>query len=580
MHTKLAYVENSLCSAVRFSGPDTGANKNTDRATDEAYVIHVLLIEDNPGDARLVREWLRDAEPDAFELHGTQRLQEALTVAKQRLFDVALLDLSLPDSQGLESLRRLQAAMPTLPVVVLSGLHDEALALQAVRQGAQDYLVKGDDHGPTMARALRYAIERRRVEEELRRARDELEEHVAERTAALRATNRRLSDEITERRHAERFLRRERDFTNAVIDTLAALVVVLDRRGCIVRFNRACEEMTGLRAQDVVGSPMWERCVPAEEQGAVRDVFLALLEAGHSLRNENHWHNARGEKKLIAWSSSVLRDEHGDIEYVIGTGIDITEQRRVEELAAQRQNELAHVARLSTMGQMATEIAHELNQPLFAIASYADACLRLYRRHAEVNDEVAAGLEELVRQAARAGKVVQRVRRFVRKEAPHSAPVELTRLLRDMAQLIAVEARAHQVNIALALAPSDVWVMGDSVLIEQVVLNLTRNAIEAMDVLPVERRRLTISTFVNANMVEVAVSDAGPGLNAEQREQIFRPFYTTKSQGMGMGLSISRSIIEAHGGQLSATVNGEGGTTFSFVLPIRANKGEEYGSES
>ena len=416
-------------------------------------MTHVLLVEDNPGDVRLVREWLREGNPTAFHIVHVARLAEALLETRRSHFDAVLLDLSLPDGHGLDTLRQFQAAAPHLPIVVLSGLHDEALALEAVRRGAQDYLVKGEEHGPAMARAVRYAIERKRGEEELRRARDQLEEHVAERTAALRAANRRLSEEIRERRHAE-------------------------------------------------------------------------------------------------------------------------------ELAQRRQAELAHVARLSTMGQMATEIAHELNQPLFAIASYAEACLRLYKRRTREDcDELAQALQEVSKQAARAGQIIERIRRFVRKESPQRAPVELNQLVKDMVQLVGVEARAHNVKIRLALASGAVTVHGDSLLLQQVVVNLVRNAIEAMDVLPAGARRLTITTVEHEDRVELAVADSGPGLSPEQSIQVFEPFYTTKSHGMGMGLSISQSIIESHGGELFALPNAEGGTTFRFRLPSLDTRGESHEHE-
>lgn len=538
-------------------------------------MTNVLLVEDNPGDARLVREWLRDASPMGFDLIHVTCLADAINEAQARPFDAVLLDLSLPDSNGLETLKRFEAVIPESPIVVLSGLQDEALALEAVREGAQDYLVKGDEHAPTMARALRYAIERKRVEEELRRARDQLEEHVAERTAVLRATNRRLSDEIVERRGAERVLRKERDFTSAVLDTLDALVVVLDREGRFIRINRACEHASGYAAEEVNGRMSWEQFVPPEEQLGVRRVFAQLASGGRPEKHENHWLTRSGERKLIAWSNTVLCDEHGAVEFVIGTGIDITEQRRVEELAQRRQSELAHVGRLSTMGQMATEIAHELNQPLFAIASYADACLRLYKRHAsEECDELAEALQEVSKQAARAGKIIERIRRFVRKESPQRAPVELNRLVKEMAQLVAVEARSHHVKINLHLASGEVPVLGDNILLEQVLVNLVRNAIEAMDALPSSARCLTIATAIQNGSAEVAVADSGPGMTPELCARVFEPFYTTKSHGMGMGLSISQSIIETHGGQLSATPNAEGGTTFRFRLPSLEMKGD------
>lgn len=552
----------------------------SDATTGQPPVTHVLLVEDNPDDALLVRAWLRAASSSTFDVVHVSSLQDALTAAQRAPFDAVLLDLTLPDGYGLATLCRFHSAMPQLPIVVLSGVQDEAVALEAVRHGAQDYLVKGDDHGPPMARALRYAIERKRAEEELRRARDKLEEHVADRTDALQATNRRLSDEILERRVAERILRRERDFTSAVLDTVDALVVAFDRDGRIFRINRACEQATGYGAEEVNGRMSWEDFVPPDEHDTVRRVFNELTAGGRAAKHETHWLTRRGDRMLIAWSNTVLRDEHGTVEFIIGTGIDITEQRRAEELAQRRQTELAHVARLSTMGQMATEIAHELNQPLFAIASYADACLRIYqRRTQDACDELAQALTEVSRQAARAGQIIERIRRFVRKESPQRVPLDLNKLVKDMAQLVAVEARAHIVKMYLTPAHRQVMVIGDAVLLEQVVVNLVRNAIEAMDSLPADARHLTISTAVRGHSAVLAVADSGPGLTPVQCARVFEPFYTTKSHGMGMGLAISQSIIESHGGELSALPNTEGGTTFRFRLPLMDSRGEGHDHE-
>ena len=404
-------------------------------------VIRILLIEDNPADARLVRIALEEAAPGQFEPAHADTLAGGLQRLQQDACDAVLLDLSLPDSTGLDTLRQVIRANPDIPIVVLSGLHDVEVALAAVQAGAQDYLVKGQGNGELVARAVGYAIRRKQAEIELRQARDELERRVAERTADLTAANEQLRREIEQRRQAE------------------------DR----------------------------ER---------------------------------------------------------------------------QRLLEIAHVSRLSTMGELATEIAHEINQPLTAIAAYSDACAGLLRSENWRREELIATLESISGQARRAGEVIRRVRGFVRKEESRRAPADINEIVREVVQLAQTEARWRNVVIRLELAPALPSLPADRILIEQVILNLVRNAIEAMEAMEANGRTVTIETVPGADdAVEVAVRDTGPGL-PETAEQVFVPFFTTKPQGMGMGLSISQSIVQAHGGRLWAAPNHPCGAVFRFTLPI------------
>ena len=228
--------------------------------------IKVLLVEDNPTDADLIQRMLaqasiKDASARSFDLECADHLSTALKRLTAGGIDVVLLDLTLPDSQGLKALTEVRTQAAPVPVIVLSGIDDEALAIEAVSQGAQDYLVKGHVDGFSLARAIRYAIERKQAEEALKR---------------------------------------ERDFIFAVLDTLSALVIVLDPEGRIVRFNHACEEMTGYSADEAIGKYLWDLLLLPEEVESVKVVFKSLLTGVLSNQHENYWVAEDGERRLIA----------------------------------------------------------------------------------------------------------------------------------------------------------------------------------------------------------------------------------------------------------------------------------------
>jgi PAS domain S-box-containing protein len=266
--------------------------------------IDLLLIEDNPGDAELIRGMLAgdgtaDRSADRFRLAHVERLSAGLAYLKDHRPDLALLDLSLPDSQGFETIARLQAGAPDVPIVVLTGLADETFALQAMHAGAQDYLAKGKIDSRLLRRTIRYALERHGL--------------------------------MVDLKNQTQALRKERDFTSAVLDNTAALVVVLDTEGRITRFNRACEATTGYAAAEVLGRVFWEFLLTPDEMPGVRKAWEALREGSLPGKHENHWVTKDGSRRLIAWSNTAIVGPQGEIEYIIGTGVDITERKRAEE---------------------------------------------------------------------------------------------------------------------------------------------------------------------------------------------------------------------------------------------------------
>jgi C4-dicarboxylate-specific signal transduction histidine kinase len=245
------------------------------------------------------------------------------------------------------------------------------------------------------------------------------------------------------------------------------------------------------------------------------------------------------------------------------------QQQSAEEQLQRHRTELAHVARLSMMGEMAASLAHELNQPLHAVNNYARGSIRRLQKAPQKDGEIFAALEQISAEANRAAEIVRRVRRFVQKGEPQFSEVRVNRLVEEVVLLAKTELEQRHVRVDLALTDDLPMALGDPIQIEQVLMNLLRNGLEAMEETPQEDRIVCIRSMqYNDDRIQVDVCDAGSGIAGEDLEKLFEPFFTTKPQGMGMGLAISRSIIQAHGGQLWASANHDRGSTFHFTLPV------------
>ncbi len=250
---------------------------------------------------------------------------------------------------------------------------------------------------------------------------------------------------------------------------------------------------------------------------------------------------------------------------------DVSDRKRAQEKARQHLAELAHMMRLRMMGELMSEVSHEINQPLYAISNFAAASLnRLHSpQTGSAPSEVTGWLEQIAAQATRAGEIIRRIGRFVRKSPAKLVTADVNEIVKSVIDLLGVDGRLDAVDLRLDLADDAPPVCIDRIQVEQVLVNLLRNALEAMANNPAAHRQLRVRTERHSSeYVEVVVSDNGPGLPPEQLNRLFEPFFTTKSEGMGMGLSISHSIIEAHGGRLEAVANPDRGLTFHFTLPI------------
>jgi len=266
---------------------------------------------------------------------------------------------------------------------------------------------------------------------------------------------------------------------------------------------------------------------------------------------------------------TAIKSKQGDTLGFIGVIRDISERQRVEEQARQHQAELAHMARLNTMGEMATGIAHELNQPLAAIANYAAASCKMLDSGNQNPEKLVAALTATQMQAERASAIIRRLRKFVKKQQPQKTLLNLNELIDNVLKFMEYDINKHRISVNLSLDPQLRQVFADVIQIEQVVVNLLRNSIEAMEPLSIDPREINIRTYLNQEaMVQTEIADTGPGIDTHTLFKVFEPFFTTKgSKGMGLGLSISRSIIEAHEGKLWAKSEAGSGAIFYFTLP-------------
>jgi two-component system sensor kinase FixL len=283
--------------------------------------------------------------------------------------------------------------------------------------------------------------------------------------------------------------------------------------------------------------------------------------------------SADGEDRFVTWRAVALRDADNVTTGVMLSGEDITDHRRAEMEARAAMERMNSVSRLATMGEMAAGIGHELNQPLAAIANYAQACVRLLRLPSADLAEIGGALEQISGQALRAGEIIRRIRSLVRNEDVRREPQDINGLIREVHGLLATDARVHDGRLDLDLHEPTPPVTVDKVQIQQVLMNLVHNAFEAQGGgrdrpnggEPVEVRIATRLT--DTGDVEVSVNDHGPGLAPDLEQKIFEPFFTTKATGTGLGLAISRSIIKAHASRLGYRANDPRGACFYFVLP-------------
>lgn len=379
---------------------------------------------------------------------------------------------------------------------------------------------------------------------------------------------------IQKRANVEDALRSEHAFRAAMEDSLTVGMRARDLLGRVIYVNPAFCRMTGFTADELVNqSPPMPYWAP-EELEETYAIHQTVLSGNAPLDGfEITFMRKNGERFNALVYEAKLIDGNGKHTGWMASVLDITERKHAEELARQQQEQLQFTSRLVTMGEMASTLAHELNQPLAAIASYNTGCLNLLNNGQASPNEILPALEKIGLQAQRAGKIIRRVHDFVRKSEPKRAPCQLGEVVEDCLGFIEADARKRHIVVACDI-PTLQPILADRLMLEQVLLNLIRNAMEAMADTPEAHRLLQIGITANHTELLVKVADCGSGIAPEVREKLFLAFFTTKPEGMGIGLSICRSIIEFHRGRLWADDNTQSptgrGTIFNFTLPLEA----------
>ena len=487
---------------------------------------------------------------------------------------------------------RLGAAPQEWPSVTRSTLGDRDISIVPMGLGLQGELgiiVAGSERADFPRRTERLilsvaanqasiGLQEARLRGEQKTVASELDRRVAQRTAELDAANEELRKEIVDRKHAEGDLRSSEEKHRVIIEAANDAVLSMDERGVILLANPATTRIFGYDPVEIVGKPMTV-LMPEMMRKLHVDGFKRYLATG---KRHLNWQGVEVTAQRKDGQEFPVEVSFGELTsdgHKVFTGYirDISERKQAEDrLRASERNlqmtqaELVRVSRLTTMGELAASIAHEVNQPLTGVINNGSACLRLLANRNLEPEVLRRALEGIVADGTRASAVLARIRAFIKKETAEKNPLDINEVIGEVLVLAGRELYENQVLVDQQLTTDLPFVLADRVQLQQVLLNLIMNGIEAFIAVTDRPRLLWVQSRIDeSGDVLVAVSDSGTGFDLEL-DRVFTPFFTTKAKGMGMGLSISRSLVESHGGRLWATPNSPHGAVFSFTLPATA----------
>lgn len=500
-----------------------------------------ILIADDEHD--LLENLAEIVEVEGASVRTAGTAAQALKHAESG-FDVALIDVGLPDAEGVTLVPRLKELAPGAEILLITGQGTLDHALRALRVGAYEFVLK-----PFDSEALLASVER----------------------ALRQVRSTRAAWEL------QRSLQRERDFISAVLDTAGALVVVLDREGRIVRFNRACEALSGYTFDEVRGTPVWDRLIPPEAVDEVKGVFADLCAGKFPSTHENHWLTRDGRRRLVSWSNTVLTGEDGAVTFAIATGIDITERRQAEQELRAAHDELQALHRrlgeeharllraekLSSIGQLSAGIIHEINNPLGGVMS----CFKALRSGTVPERRIDDYLETIDDGLQRIATTVRGLLDYARQRPPAREPVDLAAATALSVRLVEPSMRKKGLRLVNELPADTLHAEADRSQIMQALVNVLLNAAHAAP----PDSEISLHPVLEDDRVGVRISDQGPGIPPEIRDRICEPFFTTKpeGEGTGLGLSITTGIMRAHGGALQIDSEPGQGTAVTLWLPRR-----------
>lgn len=521
----------------------------------------VLVVEDNPD----LRHFLYDVLTDDYNVTLAENGAVALSSALENPPDLVITDLMMPYCDGEQFVREMRASgrLPNIPVLVLSARADDALRETLLEELVQDYVTKPFSPQELRAR-VRNLVTVKRTVDILQKELNSQASDVCELTAGLVASRKSLQDGLVALQISER--RWQGLYRNTAVG-----IALADREGRILKANPALQLMLGYDETDIVGVSFVDISDESQRAMTKRNVdglFDGVIDNYHlQKRYETRSGGFFWANVIVSLIPAV--DREGPRLAVIVE--DVSSRKKAESSLAATQAELARVSRFTTMGELVASIAHEVNQPLSAIATNSKAAMRWLARETPDLDEVAAALNRMNRDASLAGEVIARIRNFLSMGGIKREGVDVKRMLDDLLLMLQTLLFEAGVAIDVSIAPDLPRLQADLVQLQQVMLNLVVNAVDAMRDRPSRDRTLTIT--VTADQMDGALfsfSDTGPGIPPEIEAKIFNALFSTKGGGLGMGLAISRSIIENHGGRLWVETALGMGANFVFNIPVSA----------
>lgn len=518
----------------------------------------IVVAEDNPE----LRQFLHDVLADDYRVMLAENGELALDLVCANPPDLIITDLMMPEMDGerfVHELRRRQTSH--IPVLVLSARADDALRQTLLEDFVQDYLTKPFSPQELRAR-VRNLVTVKRTVDILQKELNSQASDISELTSGLIASRKSLLEGMRALQISER--RWQGFYENTAVG-----IALIDADGKIMKANPALQKMLGYGRKEIMEISLVD-ITEASERAMTRDNVYNLLEGRRdSYQLYKHYERKDGSLLWAKVCASVIPvvDREGPRIAVIVE--DLTAQKTAEEALARTQADLARVSRLTTMGELVASIAHEVNQPLAAIVTNSHAALRWLEREEPDYREVVAALQRVHRDAAHAGSVITRIRNFIRKEGLKRMPVDVPGMIEALIQMLRWTLSEAGVQVDIRLPPQLPVLLGDQVQLQQVIVNLLVNAVDTMRHQDDRPRHILVE--VRADPVRgllFSVEDSGPGVPSDMAATIFEPFHSTKSDGLGMGLAIGRTIVERHGGALWLDASGPEGSRFAFNIPV------------
>jgi two-component system, cell cycle sensor histidine kinase and response regulator CckA len=529
--------------------------------------MKLLLVEDNPADARLIREMLKDSPAGEFQVQHVPRLDSAVQLLRRETLDAVLLDLALPDSEGLRTLAVMQRAGGGLPIVVLTGLDDECFAFEAVRAGAQDYLIKGRFDSELLVRTIRYAVQRNRAEKTILRLNADLERRVAERTAQLQAANDELLNEIAERKRAEERQHQLAQQRQLALDAARLGWWHYDPVSRISTWDSRYKEIFGVaeyqRPMDEINARMHPDDLPRVSAAVAASLDPA---DGRPYAAEYRIFHDDGSVRWVEAHGLASFEGQGDARHatsLVGTVQDITERRQAEQA-------LIRTEKLASVGRLAATIAHEVNNPLAA----ATNAVYIASADPDLSEQTRDVLQLADQELRRAAHITGQTLGFVR-ETNSRNPVALPELIDEVLRVYARKLRDRGVTVQRRYKcgpcrqECEACFIANAGELRQIIFNLLVNGMDALrDNGTLHVRLCRIAGFGSGPKIRLTIADNGCGIRAENLKRVFEPFFTTKeSVGTGLGLWISQEIVRKYQGSIRMRSQKEKGTVFCITVP-------------